>query len=286
MSVEALLNGALLGGLYAVVALGLSLVFGIMRLVNLAHGILVLAGAYFAIVITEYAAVDPFLSLLIIVPVTFVVAYATQRLLLSRLLSRSVEAPLVATFGLLILGQGILTQVFGGQARSITADVGNSGFDVFGLRVRTIYVIAFVLAVVITVATQWVMTRTRFGVALRASAADPATASTLGINITRMHAITFGIASCFAAVAGLLWGTAFSVTPVGGLPILVLAFTVVVLGGVGSVTGTLVGGVIVGLTEAIGGALWAPTYAAMCVYLLLLLMLVVRPTGLFTRRHA
>lgn len=284
MSAEALLNGALLGGLYAVVALGLSLVFGIMRLVNLAHGLLVLAGAYFAIVLVDLFGWDPLVTLIVVAPVIFIVAFVTQWLLLSRLLTRSLEAPLVATFGLLMLGQGLLTQFFGGQPRSLNASYSNSGFDLLGLRVRTVYVIAFVLAVVIVALAQLVMTRTRFGAALRAAAADPATASTLGINIKWMHAVTFGAGSVLAALAGILFGAAFSVVPTQGLPIIVLAFTVVVIGGVGSIPGSLAGGIIVGLTEAIGGAVFGPTFAQMTVYVLLLVLLVVRPNGLFTRR--
>ena len=280
MSAEALLNGALLGGLYALVALGLSLVFGIMRVVNLAHGIIVLAGAYFTIVITREVPLDPLLTFLLVGPAVFIVAALTQRLLLQRLLGHSLEAPLVATFGLLLVGQGLFTYGFGTSPLSLSASWGASGITVLGITVQTVNVVAFVLAVVVIVATELVLTRTRFGTALRASAVDPATASTLGININLMHALTFGAAAAIAALAGIVYGTAFSVDPNAGLPLLVLGFTVVVMGGVGSVPGTLVGGVAVGVVAAAVGGLIGPVYAPIAVNLLLIVVLVLRPRGL------
>jgi branched-chain amino acid transport system permease protein len=280
VSVAALLNGALLGGLYALVALGLSLVFGIMRVVNLAHGILVLAGAYLAVVVTRAVPVDPLLAFLVVAPVVFVVAALTQRWLLQRLLGHSLEAPLVATFGLLLVGQGLFSFGFGTTPLSLSATWARSGLTVAGVTVQMVNVVAFVLAVVVIGGTHLVLTRTRFGTALRASAADPATASTLGIDINRMHALTFGAAAVIAALAGVLYGTAFSVEPTGGLPLLVLGFTVVVLGGVGSVPGTLVGGVLVGVVSAAVGGLIGPVYSPIAVNLLLLVLLLARPRGL------
>ena len=286
MSVAALLNGALLGGLYALVALGLSLVFGIMRVVNLAHGILVLAGAYFAVVVTRAVPVDPLLAFLVVAPVVFVLAAAIQRWLLQRLLGHSLEAPLVATFGLLLVGQGLFSFGFGTTPMSLSAGWAQSGSTVAGITVQTVNVVSFGLAVVVVAGTHLVLTRTRFGTALRASAADPATASTLGIDINRMHALTFGAAAVIAALAGVLYGTAFSVEPTAGLPLLVLGFTVVVMGGVGSVPGTLVGGVLVGVVSAAVGGLFGPVYSSIAVNLLLLVLLLVRPRGLAIPRLA
>ncbi|WP_411282747.1 branched-chain amino acid ABC transporter permease [Lapillicoccus sp.] len=283
MSAEALLNGALLGGLYALVALGLSLVFGIMRVVNLAHGIIVLAGAYVAIVITRMVPIDPLLTFLVVGPVVFIIAALTQRLLLQRLLGHSVEAPLVATFGLLLVGQGLFTYGFGTNPLSLSAPWGSSGVTILGVTVQMVNLIAFVLAAAVIVATQLVLTRTRFGTALRASAVDPATASTLGVNISLMHALTFGAAAAIAALAGIVYGTAFSVDPSGGLPLLVLGFTVVVMGGVGSVPGTLVGGVTVGVVAAVVGGVIGPVYAPIAVNLLLVAVLILRPQGLLVR---
>ena len=280
MSVAALVNGALLGGLYTLVALGLSLVFGIMKVVNLAHGILVLAGAYFAIVISRWLPVDPLLTFLVVGPVIFLIAALTQRLLLQRLLGHSLEAPLVATFGLLLIGQGLFTFGFGTSPLSLDAPWGRTGLTIAGITVQMVNVVAFVLAVVVVSAVHLVLTRTQLGMALRAAAADPATASTLGINISRIHALTFGAAAAIAALAGIVYGTAFSVNPDAGLPLLILGFTVVVIGGVGSVPGTLVGGVVVGVVAAAVGGLAGPVYSPIAVNLLLLVLLLIRPHGL------
>lgn len=282
MSFEALVNGAFLGGLYALVALGLSLVFGIMRLVNLAHGVIVLAGAYFAVLVTRVVPLDPLLAFLVVGPAVFVIAALTQRLLLQRLLGHSAEAPLVATFGLLLVGQGLFTYGFGSTPLSLDAPWGQSGITLLGITVQSVNVIAFGLAVAVVVATHLVLTRTRFGTALRASATDPATASTLGVDISLMHAVTFGAAAVIAALAGIVYGTAFSVDPNAGLPLLVLGFTVVVMGGVGSVPGTLVGGVLVGVIAAAVGGLVGPVYSPIAVNLLLVVLLLLRPQGLTT----
>lgn len=289
MSVEALVNGALLGGMYALMALGLSLVFGIMRVVNLAHGILVLAGAYFAIAITRWVPVDPLLTFLVVGPAVFLLAALTQRFLLQRLVGHSLEAPLVATFGLLLVGQGLFTFGFGTSPLSLTTSWGQGGITVLGVTVQTVNLIAFLLAAVTIAATHLTLKHTRLGSALRASAADPSTASTLGININLMHALTFGGAAAIAALAGILYGTAFSVDPNAGLPLLVLGFTVVVMGGVGSVPGTMVGGVLVGVVAAAVGGLIGPVYSPIAVNVLLLVLLLIpraRFTALMPRRAA
>lgn len=179
MTAAALLNGALLGGLYALVALGLTLVFGIMQVVNLAHGTLVLAGAYLAILLTRAIPADPLLIFLVVGPVVFIVAALIQRLLLQRLLGHSLEAPLVATFGLLLIGQGLFTFGFGTSPLSLSAPWGYSGVTVAGVTVQTVNVVAFVLAIVVVAAVQLVLTRTRIGTALRrggGTAARPAAA--------------------------------------------------------------------------------------------------------------
>lgn len=280
MSLEAIVNGALLGGLYALMALGLSLVFGIMRVVNLAHGILVLAGAYFAIAITRIVHIDPLLTFVVVGPAVFVIAALTQRYLLQRLMGHSTEAPLVATFGLLLVGQGLYTFGFGTSPLSVTTSWAEGGFTVAGMTIQSANALAFVLAVVVIAATHLFLQLTRYGAALRASAADGATASTLGINISRMHALTFGAAAAIAALAGILYAAAFSVDPNAGLPLLVLGFTVVVMGGVGSIPGTLVGGVLVGVVAAAVGGLVGPVYSPIAVNLLLLLLLLVPRSAL------
>jgi branched-chain amino acid transport system permease protein len=286
MSVQDVLDGILQGGLYAIVALGLSLVFGVLRLVNLAHGELLVGGGYLAYFIQHEAGIDPLLSLLIVVPVAFVLAYPIQRYLLTDLMRRSEDVPLVATFGLSLVLSALFAEAFTADGKSIEAAYATSGISFVGLRVQSIDVIAFGLAVALIAATHLVLTRTRAGIEVRAAAADPDTAATMGLDVRRIYAVTFGIAAAMAASAGVIVGLGVALTPTSGLGWLVTGFAVVVLGGLGSVTGTLVAGLALGIVEAVGGQVFGTQYGDLVVYGTFFLALAVRPTGLMRSQLA
>jgi branched-chain amino acid transport system permease protein len=280
------LNGLLLGGFYALIALGLSLVFGVMRLVNLAHGELMVGGAFVAYALTDASGLDPLLVLIAVVPIIFCIAYPLQRFLLTGLLSKGMEPPLVATFGLSVLAQTLFVAVFTGNAKSLAAPYASTGVEIFGTTVRSIYLIAFGISVAIVLATHLALTRTRLGVALRAASTDPDTAGTMGINVDHIYAMTFGVAAAMAAIGGVLIGIAFSFTPTTGVGYLLIGFTVAVLGGAGSVTGTLVGGILVGLTQALGGAVFGGSYRELVVYVMFVIVIALRPRGILNRGAA
>jgi branched-chain amino acid transport system permease protein len=284
MNFQTILNGILLGGLYASVGLGLSLVLGVLRLVNLAHGELVIGGAYLAYVAQSQLGLDPMASLALVVPALALLAYPIQRLVFQPLLARSFESPLVATFGMALIAQGVFAQAFTTSPKALDAAYGNSGVSLLGATVQTIYVIAFGAAITLACATHLLLTRTRFGTAVRAASADPAAAAAMGVNVESVYAKTFAIAAALAAVSGVIIGVAFSMTPAGGSEYLIKGFTVVVLGGVGSPLGTVAAGVIVGLIEGVGGNLAGSEYRDLLVYGVFLALLLVRPTGLFGRR--
>jgi branched-chain amino acid transport system permease protein len=281
-----LINGILLGGLYASVALGLTLVFGVMRLVNLAHGELLVGAAYLGLVISEHLGLDPLLSLVLVVPAMAAIAYPVQRLLLNPLVAHGLEPPLVATFGLSIVAQTVFVLVFTSDAKSIGASYATTGVDILGVTVPEIYVIALGIGVVLVALLHLGLTRLRFGKALRAAAEDAEAAATLGIDVRHVYAATFAIAAGLAAVGGVLLGVAFSITPTTGLEWLLRAFTVIVLGGMGSIWGTLAGGIAVGIAEQLGATWFGPQYHDLVVFSLLVIVLVVRPQGLFGRRIA
>jgi branched-chain amino acid transport system permease protein len=283
MLAQNLVHSVLLGGFYATISLGLSLVFGVMRLVNLAHGVLVIGGAYLAYVVCSLIPVDPLLSLLLVCPIAFAFGYALQRFLLTRLLRRGAEAALVASFGIMLLGQSIFTILFTSSPTSLNASYGLLGFEVLGIRVRSIEVIAFALGIALVSGVASLLHHTRFGSALQAAASDPATASTMGINVDHLYAVTFGLASAIAAVAGVIIGIGLSITPTAGLAYLTIGFTIVVLGGMGSMIGTLVAGVVVAAAQTFGGALFGPVYQMLTVYVLFILLLTLRPQGFFGR---
>jgi branched-chain amino acid transport system permease protein len=283
MLAQNLVHSVLLGSFYATIALGLSLVFGVMRLVNLAHGVLIVGGGYLAYVLCSVIPVDPLLSLLLVCPAAFTFGYVLQRLVLTRLLTRGAEAALVASFGVMLLGQSVFTVLFTSSPTSLSASYGLLGFEILGVRVRVIEVIAFAFGIVLVAGVAALLHHTRFGSALQAAASDPATASTMGINVDHLYAVTFGLASAIAAVAGVIIGIGLSITPTAGLAYLTIGFTIVVLGGMGSMFGTLVAGVVVAAAQTFGGALFGPVYQMLTVYVLFILLLMLRPQGFFGR---
>jgi branched-chain amino acid transport system permease protein len=182
-----------------------------------------------------------------------------------------------------LLGQSVFTVLFTSSPTSLNASYGLLGYELFGIRVRVIELIACAFGVGLVAAVAGLIRYTRFGTALQAAAADPSTASTMGINVHHLYALTFGLAAAIAAVAGVIIGVAYSITPTAGLAYLTIGFTIVVLGGMGSMWGTLVAAVIVGLAQTFGGALFGPIYQMFTVYALFLLLLTLRPQGLFGR---
>ena len=284
--IATVVNGALLGGVYTIVGLGLALIFGVMRLVNLAHAAFLAGGAYLALTVATHTGLDPLLTLVIAAPVMFCTGYAVQRWLLNTLLVGGSQGALVATFGLLILIQNVLTLGYGAEPQSLAAPYADTGLTVLGIRVRVIYVIGLGLSLVCVAGMHLALTRTRLGIALRAATADPVTATTMGVNVNHLYALAFGIGTALAGVGGVVVGVAFSVTPTSGLSYLLLGFTVVVLGGVGSVTGTLAAGLLVGIAEAVAGRALGGQYADIVVYLAFVVLLAFRPQGLLGRVRA
>lgn len=284
MNADAVVNGVLLGGLYALVALGLSVVFGVLRLINLTHGEILIGGAYLTYLITEHSELGPFLSLPLVVVVVAVLAYLVQRYLLTGLLVRGAEGALVATFGISLLIQGVFSQAFSSSPKSLSSPLSTSGFTIAGVQARTSYLVAFVIAAVLCAGAHLLLTRSRAGTRLRAAAADPSTAGLMGIDIRQVYAVTFALAAAVAAIGGVLLGVTFSFTPISGTQYLLVGIAVVVLGGVGNVLGTFAGAVLLGLVQSLAAAQFGGGYRDLSVYLLFFIVLAVRPRGLFARR--
>lgn len=274
-----ILSGLLVGGLYAIVALGLTLVFGVMRLVNIAHGDIIVLGAYASMLVVTLLGWDPLVSLAVVVPLMFVIAYPVQRYILTGLLRRGEEPPIVATFGISLLISAALVLAFTGNAQSLTAPYALQGMQLFGVTVRVSDVIAFGAGVVLVVAVQVWMKRSRYGAALRAASSDPQTAATMGINVDRVYAVTFAAAAAFAAIAGVLIGIGYGFTPTTtGFSYVLIGFTVVVLGGTGNVMGTLWGGLALGLIQSIGSVIIGSAYRDFVIYAAFLVVLLLKPT--------
>lgn len=284
MDASTVVNGLLLGGLYAALALGLSLVFGVLRMINLAHGELLVGAAYLSVLVSDHLGLSTLVSLPIVVVAVAAVGYVVQRGVLTDLLLRGPEGALVATFGLSLIAQAVFAEGFSSNTRSLDAPFSTSGMSLLGVQVRTAYVVAFLVGAALCVVAHLVLSRTRVGAVVRAAAADPTTAGLLGYNIKRVYAWTFCAAAAIAAVGGVLLGITFSFTPTTGVPYLLVAIAVVVIGGVGNVAGTFVAGLALGAVQAIATEQFGGGYRDLVVYLLFFAVLVIRPTGLLTSK--
>jgi branched-chain amino acid transport system permease protein len=283
---QALVSGALLGGLFAITALGLSLVFGVMRLINLVHGELVVLGAYLALELTRRTSIDPLLTIVIVAPVLFVIAAPVHRVLLEPLMDKGPEPPLLTTFGLSIIAQNVLVLIWSGDTQALRAPYASSSIDVFGLGIPAMYAISFALALVLCSAVHVLLQRTGVGREIRAASEDADAASALGVDVRRVHAFVYGLAAACAAVGGVLVGLTFDFTPTTGLTYLLTGFVVVVLGGLGSVKGTLLGAILLGVIESVGAAFFGDGYRDFIGFVAFLIVLSLRPQGLFGRVRA
>ena len=282
--VNAVVQGLLLGGLYSLFATGLSLVFGIMRVVNLAHGDFIILASFAAVALVDATGVDPFVSLLAVVPLMFGLGYAVQRGLLARALDRGSLPPLLVTFGLSIIIQNALLQIFSADDRRLqigalgTASVGIGG----QLAVGWYPLLVFAVGASVIALLQLLFSRTGIGRAFRATADDPETARLMGIDHRHTYALAVATAFAIVGLAGVFLGMRTTFSPDVGPGRLLIAFETVVIGGLGSLWGTLAGGVILGVAQTIGGKV-DPAYRELAGHLVFLTVLAVRPQGLFGR---
>jgi branched-chain amino acid transport system permease protein len=281
-----LIQGGLLGGLYALFAVGLSLSFGIMRLVNIAHGDFIVLSAFAGLMAVAALGIDPMASLLIVVPVMAALGYALQRGVLNLTLGGDLLPPLLVTFGISVIVQNLLLEGFGADIRRLqwgaieTQSVALPG----GVAVGVFPLLVFVVAAVAIFALQILFYRTALGRAFRAASDDPDTAELMGVDKRHLYALAMAIAMVFTALAGVLFAIRTTFDPASGPIRLIFAFEAVIVGGLGSLWGTLVGGVVLGLAQAFGQAL-SPTWQILAGHIAFLIVLVLKPSGLFPRQR-
>lgn len=280
---SAVLSGLGIGGLFAVTALGLSLVFGVMRLMNLAHGEFIVLGAYIVYYVSHQNGLDPLVAMLIAAPAVALLAYPLQHYALSPVMSRGAEAPLLITFGVSVVLQNLFVIGFTPDVRSLDASYAQANIGLLGVTVPVIYIISLLIAIALLAVTHVVVTRTAFGCRLRASSEDAVAAEVMGVNVKRVYSATYALAAGSAAIGGALLGLAFSFAPTTGTTYLVTGFAVVVLGGVGSVKGTLIGGLLLGVIESLGAAFVGDGWRVFIGCMVVLVVLSIRPQGLFGR---
>ncbi|MGH6674368.1 MAG: branched-chain amino acid ABC transporter permease [Xanthobacteraceae bacterium] len=279
-----LIQGGLLGGFYALFAIGLSLSFGIMRLVNIAHGDFIVLAAYVGMVVIDATGLDPFMSLIIVIPAMFLFGYALQRGLLNFTLNGGLLPPLLVTFGISVIIENGLQQGFGAYDHRLkegaieTASLHLPG----GIDVGAYPLLVFAVAVLAIGILQVMFYWTRLGRAFRAVSDDADTAELMGIDNRKLFAVAFGIAMVFTGIAGVLFGIRTIFDPAAGPIRLILAFEAVIIGGLGSLWGTLLGGVVLGLAQAVGAA-FNPNWQILAGHIAFLFILILRPSGLFPR---
>lgn len=278
-----LMMGILLGGLYTLIALGLSLVFGVMKLINVAHGDLVIFGSYFAYTAMTVLGIDPILSLVIGMPLLFAIGFGIQKYLMSRAFEISLEAPLIIAFGISLIFQNLEQILWSPLSRGLTTSYALESFKVGGLYVPLVYLLDFIAGLAVMLLLREFLRRTYLGKAINAASQDGRAAQLMGINTNRIYAFAFGIAMATAAIAGVFLGLTFPFTPVSGVSFLIIAFGVVILGGLGSVLGTFVGGMILGLAQTLGGYFLGAAAQMLIVYIMVLVVLGIRPQGIFGR---
>jgi branched-chain amino acid transport system permease protein len=275
-----LVVGILLGGIYGLVSIGLNLIFGVIRVVNFAHGELVMLGMYGAFLCYSMLGINPYLSVLIVVPALFVFGLILQRLVIEPLQSESMMQ-MFATFALLTILQNVVLAITRGEGYSVPSKFGALGLELGDIRISATRLIILVSVSAIAVLLHLFLQRTLIGKSIRAVTQDRQAARLMGINVERTFMVTFGIGAALAGLAGALIAPIYTLSPGIGGNFILAAFAVVVLGGLGSVAGAYFGGMIVGIVEAFAGYYIDPELKQAIWFLIFLAVLVVRPTGLF-----
>jgi branched-chain amino acid transport system permease protein len=282
--INVIIQGVLVGGLYAMFAAGLSLIFGIMRLVNIAHGDLIVLAAYLALVVSTSLGLNPITSLVIVVPLMAAIGYVLQRALLNRTLGDDLLPPLLVTFGLSVIIQNALLEVF--TADSVRLQAGAIEVAsipiVPGISIGVLPLLQFAAAVAVIGGMQVLFYRTALGRAFRATSDDPAVAQLLGLDNRHVFALAMALSLAIVAIAGVLIAIRTNFDPSIGPARLIFGFEAVIIGGLGSLWGTLAGGIVLGVAQGIGAQL-DPGWQVLAGHLAFLLVLAVRPQGLFAK---
>ncbi|MBQ8663545.1 MAG: branched-chain amino acid ABC transporter permease [Eubacterium sp.] len=279
---QCIITGILLGGLYSMIGIGMSLVFGIMKLTNLAHGDLMILGTYITFVMTVQAGIPLIGATVISVIVMCVLGFVIQNFLVNKVMDKGEAPALLVTFGVSIFLANLMLKIFGADNRSIPNELASKNvITTDALSISASYLTSFIIAVVIIVALSVVMQKTNFGRSIRATSDDAMAAELMGVNTKLAYAAAMVICMGITAIAGTLVGSTFVFFPSSGTQYLILAFGVVVIGGMGSLIGTLAGGIVLGLAQLLGGHFFGSGVQMLVAYVVLLVILALRPNGLF-----
>jgi branched-chain amino acid transport system permease protein len=281
---QLVLSGILIGSVYALMSVGLTLIFGVLRIVNFAHGEFLMMAMYGAWGVTKFLGLNPFVAVIAVVPGMFLFGLIVHRLIVSPALDKPHLVVVFATMALSILMQNVALMLFSADLFDVPPLLGGRSLALGPFYARPELLIGFAVSLAVTVALQGLLKATYLGKAIRATVQDGEAAMLLGIPVPRIFLITFAGGSALVGLAGCMMMPLFSVFPTVGLNFVLIAFVIVVLGGMGSIEGALLGGICIGVVQSISGYYVAPAYAQMFFFILFLLVMAFRPTGLLGRR--
>ena len=281
---QAIVDGILVGGVYALMAVGLTLIFGVLDIINIAQGIMVILGAYLSYELAARLHLDLFLGLLVTVPAMFVIGVVIQWAFIRPLRGRErTSMTLLVSYAVALIIEGILYEAFGADDRQLTASYVTSSVHVFGFYLSYIYLYGFALALALVAALYILLYRTKFGRSVRATMQDETAARLVGININRVAAITYGIGVAVTAAGGMVYGATNAFDPNSGYDLISRLLAIVILGGLGSIGGALAASIFMLTLESLVD-IWQPTWAIVVFYAALVLVLLIRPTGFLGRK--
>ncbi len=285
---EAIVDGILGGGIYALMAVGLTLIFGVLDIINIAQGIMVVLGAYLSYVLSVHLHLDLFVGLLVTVPAMFILGVAIQWAFIRPLHGRErTSMSLLASYAIAIIIEGLLYLIFGSANQNLSASYVTSGPRVFGFYLDYIYIYGFALAVLLVAGLYFTLYRTQFGRSIRATMQDHTAARLVGIDVNRVQALTFGIGVGVTAVGGMVFGaTGGGFNPNTGYDLISRLLAIIILGGLGSIAGALFAAIFMITLEGVVDVLWSPSWSVVVFYGALVLVLAFRPQGLFGRTAA
>jgi branched-chain amino acid transport system permease protein len=280
--IQVIVGGLLVGGIYVVAALGLTLVFGVTRIVNIVHGDFIILGAYVSFWLYTLFNIDPLFSMLISVMLFFAIGIPIQKFLMTPALKKGIDQPMIISFGLSSILQYSMIDAFTGNARGMITSWSGGTINL-GIPVSIIRFVALMASIVVLVLLYLFLTRTYLGRAIRATSQEPESATLMGIEVDRVNLFSYGLSLGLAGIAGVFVGLVFGFDPLGGFTYLLKGFAVVVLGGVGSLSGALIGGLMLGVAESTGSYIIGAGYRDAISYIIFFIILLLRPTGILKR---
>ncbi len=285
--IHAVIDGVLTGSVYALMATGLTLIFGVMDIINVAQGIFVILGAYLSYALSVHWGIDPFVGLVITIPTLFLVGIVVERAFIGRLKGPEKTAmSILVTYAISLVIEGSLNMIFSVNYVQISASYVNKTFRIFGVYFAYIYVYGFIMAAILLVALYVMLYRTRFGASIRASLADQTAAALVGIDVKRVSTICFGIGIAVTAAGGMVFGATNAFNASTSYDLISRLLVIIVLGGMGSLGGALLAGILMVTLEDIVGVVWSPVWSIIAFYIVLVIVLSIRPQGLFGKQSA